>query len=344
MTDRVTVIAEAGVNHNGDPEMALSLVDAAAAAGADLVKFQTFKADRLAVAAAPKAAYQKATTDTAESQLAMLKSLELSDAMHEAVKARCAAQGIEFFSTGFDIDSVDYLYELGQRRFKVPSGEITNLPLLRRIGQYGLPVIVSTGMSTLDEIDAALAVLEAAGTARESITILHCTTEYPAPYNDVNLRVLETLRATFGTAVGYSDHTAGIEVAIAAVALGARTIEKHFTLDRSLPGPDHRASLEPNELAAMVAAIRHIEAALGQPEKVVTRSEAKNLAIARKSIVAKVAIAKGEVLSADNLTVKRPGTGVSPMLWDDVVGTTADRDYAADDAIAAPAAVARKRA
>ena len=333
MIERVTVIAEAGVNHNGDLGLAKRLVEAAAAADADLVKFQTFRADRLAVAVAPKADYQKVLTGSDESQVAMLKGLELSDDMHVEIQAHCAAQGIDFFSTGFDVESINFLYGLGQRRFKVPSGEITNLPLMRRIGCLGLPVILSTGMSTLDEVAAALDVLESAGARREQITILHCTTEYPTPYTDVNLRAMETLRQTFGTPVGYSDHTQGIEVAVAAVALGATMIEKHFTLDRSLPGPDHQASLEPDELTAMVTAIRHIEAALGQPQKVVAASEAKNLPIARKSIVAKKAIARGEVLREDNLTVKRPGTGLSPMRWDEVIGTAAARDFAPDDAI-----------
>lgn len=333
MMTRVTVIAEAGVNHNGDLALAKQLVDAAAAADADLVKFQTFKADKVVVASAPKAAYQQVSTDAEESQIAMLKELELSDAAHVEIKEHCERQGVEFFSTGFDLLSVDFLYELGQRQFKVPSGEITNLPLMRHIGRLGLPVILSTGMSTLDDIGAALEAIEGAGTRREQITILHCTTEYPAPYADVNLRVLETLREAFGTAVGYSDHTQGIEVAIAAVALGATMIEKHFTLDRTLPGPDHQASLEPEELTAMVTGIRHIEAAMGRPEKVVMPSEAKNVPIARKSIVAKAAIAKGETLTEDNLAVKRPGTGVSPMSWDDVVGTVATRDFAVDDLI-----------
>jgi N,N'-diacetyllegionaminate synthase len=327
------IIAEAGVNHNGDLDLARRLVDVAAEAGADLVKFQTFSAERLATAQAAKADYQRQNTAAAESQHAMLRRLELDAAAHEMLIEHCRSRGIGFFSTGFDVESVDLLARLGQRRFKIPSGEITNLPLLRHIGAFGLPLILSTGMATLEEVAAALKALEQAGTPRSLVTVLHCTTEYPAPMSDVNLRAMLAMRDAFGVPIGYSDHTNGIEVAIAAVALGATIIEKHFTTDRNLPGPDHKASLEPGELRAMVAAIRNIEVALGDGVKKPSPSEVKNRPIARKSLVAAVPIRAGEVLSAANLAVKRPGTGLSPMLWDEVLGRTARRDYAADELI-----------
>jgi N,N'-diacetyllegionaminate synthase len=327
------IIAEAGVNHNGDLDLARRLVDVAAEAGADLVKFQTFSAERLATAQAAKADYQRQNTAAAESQHAMLRRLELDAAAHEMLIEHCRSRGIGFFSTGFDVESVDLLARLGQRRFKIPSGEITNLPLLRHIGAFGLPLILSTGMATLEEVAAALKALEQAGTPRSLVTVLHCTTEYPAPMSDVNLRAMLAMRDAFGVSIGYSDHTNGIEVAIAAVALGATIIEKHFTTDRNLPGPDHKASLEPGELRAMVAAIRNIEVALGDGVKKPSPSEVKNRPIARKSLVAAVPIRAGEVLSAANLAVKRPGTGLSPMLWDEVLGRTARRDYAADELI-----------
>jgi N,N'-diacetyllegionaminate synthase len=329
----VLIIAEAGVNHNGSVGMARQLVRFAAEAGADLVKFQTFETGRSIAAAAPKADYQIAATGSNESQYEMVRKLELSRADHEVLIADCAAQEIGFFSTAFDTCSFDMLIELGLDRVKVPSGEITNLPFLRHVAGAGLPVILSTGMATIAEIDAALAVLEAGGTPRSAITILHCNTEYPTPMADVNLRAMANLGATFGTAFGYSDHTQGIEVAIAAVALGATVIEKHFTLDRSLPGPDHLASLEPAELAAMVAAIRNIEAALGDGIKRPSPSEAKNRPIARKSIVAARVIAAGEIYEASNLTTKRPGTGISPMAWDEIIGRRAPRDLVADEQI-----------
>jgi N,N'-diacetyllegionaminate synthase len=327
------IIAEAGVNHNGDLDLARRLVDVAAEAGADLVKFQTFSAERLATAQAAKADYQRQNTAAAESQHAMLRRLELDAAAHEMLIEHCRSRGIGFFSTGFDVESVDLLARLGQRRFKIPSGEITNLPLLRHIGAFGLPLILSTGMATLEEVAAALKALEQAGTPRSLVTVLHCTTEYPAPMSDVNLRAMLAMRDAFGVSIGYSDHTNGIEVAIAAVALGATIIEKHFTTDRNLPGPDHKASLEPGELRAMVAAIRNIEVALGDGVKKPSPSEVKNRPIARKSLVAAVPIRAGEVLSTANLAVKRPGTGLSPMLWDEVLGRTARRDYAADELI-----------
>jgi N,N'-diacetyllegionaminate synthase len=331
MTHQTLIIAEAGVNHNGDLDLARQLIDAAAVAGADFVKFQTFNADRQVRRSAKKADYQAQVTDSTESQHEMLRKLELTEAMHRELIAHCATRNIGFFSTGFDIESVDLLVSLGQDHFKIPSGEITNLPYLRHIGQLGKAVILSTGMATMGEIEAAIEVLEQAGTPRAKLTVLHCTTEYPTPMCDVNLRAMESIRAAFGVAAGYSDHTLGIEVAIAAVALGASVIEKHFTLDRKLPGPDHQASLEPAELAAMVTAIRNIEVALGDGIKRLTPSEAKNKPIARKSLVASRAIKAGEIFTAENLTAKRPGYGISPMRWDEIMGKKAMRDFAADE-------------
>ena len=330
MTPKTLIIAEAGVNHNGDMALARQLIDVAADAGADLVKFQTFTADRQVTQAAAKANYQLQQTDQAETQHAMLRRLELSEAMHHALIAHCATRGISFFSTGFDIPSLDLLRGLGQTLFKIPSGEITNLPYLRHVGQWGGPLILSTGMATLGDIEAALGVLVRSGTALSAITVLHCTTEYPTPMVDVNLRAMLGIQAALGVAVGYSDHTSGIEVATAAVALGATVIEKHFTLSRSLPGPDHQASLEPAELSAMVRAIRNIEIALGDGVKRISASEAKNRPAARKSLVAARAIKQGERFSADNVTAKRPGSGLSPMLWDDVIGQVARRDFDPD--------------
>jgi N,N'-diacetyllegionaminate synthase len=329
----VLIIAEAGVNHNGDFELAKCLIDAAAEAGADLVKFQTFNAERLATHTAPKAEYQTRTTGEAQSQFAMLRQLELSAEMHETLIAYCRKCNIGFFSTGFDIESLNYLASLGADRFKIPSGEITNLPYLRHVGAFGKPVILSTGMATLGEIEAALEVLEAAGTPRTQITVLHCNTEYPTPMQDVNLHAMCSIRDAFGVAVGYSDHTPGIEVPIAAVALGATVIEKHLTLDRNLPGPDHKASLEPYEFAAMVRAIRNIEKAMGDGIKRPSSSEAKNKPIARKSLVAAKPICAGEQFTAENVTAKRPGTGISPMRWDEVMGLVARRDYQKDELI-----------
>lgn len=330
---RTRIIAEAGVNHNGDLALAKRLVDVAADAGADVVKFQTFSADRLVTRSAAKAAYQERQASHDESQHAMLRALELTRAMHDDLIDHCARRGIPFFSTGFDLQSIDLLVDVGLEEFKVPSGELTNLPYLRKIGAFGRPVMLSTGMATLGDVEAAIDALERAGTPRALMTVLHCNTQYPTPMCDVNLRAMVTLRDAFGVAVGYSDHTPGIEVATAAVALGATVIEKHFTLDRALPGPDHKASLEPDELRAMVAAIRNIEIALGDGIKRPTASERENVAVARKSIVAARGIAAGEMLLPDNLTVKRPGTGISPMRWDEVVGRVASRAYAADEAI-----------
>jgi N,N'-diacetyllegionaminate synthase len=333
MKTHTLVIAEAGVNHNGDMQMAKRLIDEAAAAGADLVKFQTFNASRQVTSSAKKADYQTQTTDSNESQQAMLQRLELTEAMHHELIAHCASSQIGFFSTGFDIESVDLLVRLGQEQFKIPSGEITNLPYLRHIGQLGKKIILSTGMATLGEIEVAIEVLEQSGTPRSMLTVLHCTTEYPTPMVEVNLRAMQTLHAAFGVDVGYSDHTQGIEVAIAAVAMGASIIEKHFTLDRTLPGPDHKASLEPAELSALVVAIRNIETALGDGIKRLTPSEARNKAVARKSLVASRAIKAGEIFSAENLTTKRPGNGISAMRWDEYLGKKAQRDFAADELI-----------
>lgn len=333
MRRQTLIIAEAGVNHNGDINLAKRLIDTAAAAGADFVKFQTFKADRQVTRSALKADYQSKLTDKAESQHEMLRRLELTEYMHHELIAHCKSRDIGFLSTGFDIQSVDLLASLGQNYFKIPSGEITNLPYLRHIGSMGKAVIVSTGMATMDEIQAAIDVLNKAGTLRTSITVLHCTTEYPAPMGEVNLRAMQSIQTACGVEVGYSDHTQGIEVAIAAVAMGATVIEKHFTLDRTLPGPDHQASLEPAELLAMVSAIRHIEVALGDGIKRPSLSEIKNMAVARKSLVASRLIKAGEKFSSENMTAKRPGTGVSPMRWDEIVGKTALRAYVEDELI-----------
>jgi N,N'-diacetyllegionaminate synthase len=333
MTNRTLIIAEAGVNHNGDIDLAKQLIDAAAYAGADLVKFQTFNANRQVTRTAKKAEYQVQTTGGTESQHAMLGRLELTEAMHHELIAHCAERNIGFFSTGFDIESVDLLVSLGQDCFKIPSGEITNLPYLRHIGQLGKTVILSTGMATLGEIEAAIEVLEQVGTPRARLTVLHCTTEYPTPMAEVNLLAMQSIQTAFGVAVGYSDHTQGIEVAIAAVAMGATVIEKHFTLDRNLPGPDHQASIEPAELKAMVTAIRNIEVALGDGTKRLTPSEAKNKPLARKSLVASRAISIGEVFTAENVTTKRPGSGISPMRWDEIMGRAAERDFVADELI-----------
>jgi N,N'-diacetyllegionaminate synthase len=333
MNNRTLIIAEAGVNHNGDLGLAKKLIDVAAVAGVDLVKFQTFNASRQVTRSAQKADYQTKNTGSKESQHEMLRRLELTDDMHRELIAHCAARNIGFFSTGFDVESIDLLLSLGQNHFKIPSGEITNLPYLRHIGQLGQSVIISTGMATLGEIEAAIDVLELAGTHRARITVLHCTTEYPTPMNEVNLRAMQSIHRAFGVAVGYSDHTSGIEVAIAAVAMGATVIEKHFTLNRNLPGPDHQASLEPAELKAMVAAIRNIEVALGDGIKRLTPSEARNKSIARKSLVASQLIKAGEAFSAQNITTKRPGTGITPMRWGEVMGRIATRDFAADELI-----------
>ena len=330
---KTLIIAEAGVNHNGDLSLAKQLIDAAANAGADLVKFQTFKAGHIVTRTAKKADYQKQTTDSIESQHAMLSRLELTETMHHELIAHCAIRNIGFLSTGFDIVSVNLLVSIGQDSFKIPSGEINNLPYLRHIGQLGKTVILSTGMATLGEIETAIEVLEQAGTPRAKLTVLHCTTEYPTPMNEVNLRTMQSIHKALGVAVGYSDHTQGIVVAIAAVAMGATVIEKHFTLDHNLPGPDHRASLEPDELKAMVKAIRNIEKALGDGIKRPTLSEIKNIPIVRKSLVAATGIRSGERFTKANIAVKRPGTGISPMRWDEVLRQSATREFAPDELI-----------
>jgi N,N'-diacetyllegionaminate synthase len=313
--------------------MARELVAAATEAGADIVKFQSFEASRSISVRAAKADYQRSSTDPGETQLEMVRKLELSPEAHRMIVEECRRLGIRFLSTAFDEPSFDMLVRLGIDRAKVPSGEITNLPLLRHIGRHGLPVIMSTGMASLGDIEAALDALTEAGTPRERVTLLHCTTEYPAPLEEVNLRAMQTLRVAFGVDVGYSDHTVGIDVPIAAVALGATVIEKHFTLDRTLRGPDHGASLEPAELKAMVAGIRAVETALGDGIKRPTPSEHRNRVAARKSLVASRPIRAGEVYTADNMTAKRPGTGISPMRWDEILGRTAPRDLEADEPI-----------
>ena len=330
---KTLIIAEAGVNHMGDLEQARRMISVAAEAGADMVKFQTFSAEQLVCRSAPKAEYQKHSTGAEESQYDMVRRLELTRADHRELIEECRKRGIGFLSTAFDPASFDLLMEFGVDIVKIPSGEITNLPLLRHVCRFGKPVLLSTGMAGLGEIEAALLAIEEAGTNREQVTILHCNTEYPTPMRDVNLRALQSLRRAFGLAVGYSDHTLGIEVPVAAVALGATVIEKHFTLDRNLPGPDHRASLEPDELCAMVAAIRNIEQAMGDGIKRPTVSELKNRGVARRSLVASRPIAAGECFSAENLTAKRPGSGVSPMMWDMVLGRTAPRAFDIDELI-----------
>lgn len=328
------IIAEAGVNHNGDLGLARELVAVAKEAGADMVKFQTFSAKKVASAGAPKAEYQTNATGAAVDQFGLLRQLELSRDDHERLIDECDRLGIQFFSTGFDPESLDLLVELGIDRIKVPSGEITNLPLLRHMASKKLPIILSTGMATLGEIEDAIGVFENAGLVREDITVLHCNTEYPTPMGDVNLRTMTNMGAALGVKVGYSDHTLGIEVSIAAVALGALVIEKHFTLDRNMPGPDHQASLEPEELKAMVRSIRNVELALqGDGVKRPSASEVKNRPVARKSLVALRDIAAGELFSPENLTSKRPGTGISPMLWDEVIGRPAPVAFRADELI-----------
>jgi len=332
--NKVLIIAEAGVNHNGNIDIAKQLIDVAAQAGVDYVKFQTFNSKNLVSKFAEKADYQKTNTnDETESQLAMLQKLEMSEEMHYQLIEHCRLKNIKFLSTAFDLDSLDFLHQLNIDLFKIPSGEMTNLPYLRKIGKLGKPVILSTGMCNLAEIGGALDVLLTAGTSRENISILHCNTEYPTPMGDVNLRAMNTIAEKYNVRVGYSDHTLGIEIPIAAVALGAVVIEKHFTLDKKMDGPDHIASLEPNELIAMVKAIRNIEDALGSAEKATSASEYKNIQISRKSIVAAKNIAKGEVFSEDNLTVKRPGNGISPMQWDQVIGEIAPSDFMEDQLI-----------
>ncbi len=327
------IIAEAGVNHNGSLETAKKLIDVAADSGVDAVKFQTFKAEKVISKFAKKADYQVETTDKEESQLDMVKKLELDVETHKTLINYCKEKNILFLSTPFDHDSIELLNELGLEIFKIPSGEITNLPYLRHIGQLNKKVILSTGMADIGEIEDALDILTEAGTKKENIIVLHANTEYPTPYEDVNLNAMVTIGKTFDIPFGYSDHTLGIEVDIAAVALGACCIEKHFTLDKNMEGPDHKASLEPEELKEMVKAIRNIESALGNGIKKPSKSESKNIHIARKSIVAKKAIKPGDILTEDNLTIKRPGNGISPMKWDEVLGSVSTKSYLEDELI-----------
>ncbi len=330
---RVIIIAEAGVNHNGDYQRAVDMVYAAKEAGADYVKFQTAVPELVISSVAPKAEYQKETTGNNESQLEMCRKIHLKLDDYVPLSELCREVGIGFMSTPFDLVSIDCLAPLGMDFWKIPSGEITNLPYLRKIAAKGGKVILSTGMSELPEIEAAMNVIEAGGIQRSDISLLHCNTQYPTPMRDVNLRAMEQLRSMHPGMVGYSDHTTGIEVPVAAVAMGAEIIEKHFTLDKSLPGPDHRASLDTAELRAMVNAIRNIELAIGDGEKHVSDSERPNIEIARKSIIAARDIKTGEILTEENLTVKRPGNGISPMRWDEVVGSRAIRDFKADHLI-----------
>ncbi len=330
---KVEIIAEAGVNHNGDLDIAKKLIEVAAHSGADFVKFQTFKAEQLATDVAPKAEYQKSEKLSHETQRKMLKKLEISEEMHVELIKHSSEFNIEFLSTGFDIESVEMLIKLGINVIKIPSGEITNYPYLKYVGSQKKRVLLSTGMSNFNEIAAAIDVLISSGTRSSQITVLHCTTAYPAPMSDVNLSALLSIRNQFSVAIGYSDHTLGIDVPIAAVALGATIIEKHFTLDRSLPGPDHKASLEPNELMDMVRSIRNIELAMGDGLKQAMPSETSNLIVARRSIVASKSIKAGEKFSESNLTTKRPGSGISPMRWNELLEKSANRSYEADELI-----------
>ena len=329
----VFIIAEAGVNHNGSVDLAKQLIEVAVDSGADAVKFQTFKAESLVSKSAQKAGYQKETTDVSESQFDMIKKLELDVNTHKELIAYCQEKNIMFLSTPFDHDSINMLSELGLQIYKIPSGEITNLPYLKHIGSLSKQVILSTGMSTLEEVGDALTVLISAGTSKENITVLHANTMYPTPFEDVNLNAMLTIQQECGVTVGYSDHTLGIEVDIAAVAMGASIIEKHFTLDKTMDGPDHKASLDPGELRAMVLAIRNTEKALGSSEKKPSPSEIVNKDIARKSIVASRSIRKGEVLSVENIITKRPGTGINPMKWDEIIGTEVAKDFKKDELI-----------
>lgn len=335
MINHTIIIAEAGVNHNGSIEMARQLVDKAVEAGVDFIKFQTFKASKLVTKTAKQAEYQQKNIGNGEdSQYQMLIKLELSPEDHEMLIAYCKERGIRFFSTAFDLDSIDYLHSLGLGLWKIPSGEVTNYPFLKRIAAYNEKTILSTGMCDMQDVKNAVEALYKNGLSKENLILLHCNTEYPTPFEDVNLKAMDALRNEFGVEVGYSDHTKGIEVPIAAVALGATAIEKHFTLDRSLPGPDHKASLEPDELKAMVNAIRNIEKAVGgDGTKHVSVSERKNIAVARKSIVAACDIKAGEFFTEENLTVKRPGSGISPMRWEAVLGQIAKRDFNEDELI-----------
>lgn len=330
---QTTIIAEAGVNHNGNIQTAKELIKVAADAGADIVKFQTFKAESLVTKNAEKARYQKTMTTKEETQFDMIKNLELNEVAHLDLMKCAEGENIQFLSSPFDIESIQLLDKLGMPVYKIPSGEINNLPYLRHISKRGKPVIISTGMSTMDEVKLAIDILIENTLSKDDITVLQCNTEYPTPMIDVNLNAMVSMCNQLDVKVGYSDHTLGIEVAIAAVALGAAVIEKHFTLDRSSSGPDHSASLEPNELKSMVTSIRNTESALGDGVKRPSESEKKNISIVRKSIIAKKGIKKGETFSENNLSTKRPGTGISPMLWDDLIGGIAEKTYQKDDLI-----------
>ncbi len=327
---RTLIIAEVGVNHNGDINIAKKLVDAAADAGVDYVKFQTFKADKLVNKDAKQADYQIENTGVVESQYQMLKRLELTDENHHILIDYCDKKGVKFLSTAFDFESIEFLKDKLDF-YKIPSGEITNLPYLIKVAKLKLPIVMSTGMANMQEVKEALAVLIAHGINKEDVTILHCNTEYPTPMKDVNLLAMKTIEKELGVEIGYSDHTLGIEIPIAAVTLGATVIEKHFTIDKTMEGPDHKASLEPNELKAMVAGIRAIELAMGNGIKTPSESEQKNIKVARKSLVALTDIKEGEVFNESNITVKRPGTGISPMKWNEVLGSRASRNYKADE-------------
>ena len=328
---KVFIIAEAGVNHNGSMRLAKKLIDMAVYSGADAIKFQTFKAQNLVSKNAPKAEYQKQTTNSKESQFDMIRRLELNLAAHKELIAYCKKVKIKFLSSPFDNDSISLLNKLGLETFKIPSGEITNLPFLKQIGSLNKKVILSTGMANLKEINNALAILTGAGMQKENISILHANTMYPTPMKDVNLKAMITIKNKFNITVGYSDHTLGIEVAIGAVAMGATIIEKHFTLDKNMEGPDHKASLEPNELKSMVKAIRNIEKAIGDGNKKLTESEKPNIDLVRKSIFTSKEIKKGEIFSEDNLITKRPGKGISPMKWESIIGKVAKRNYKKDE-------------
>lgn len=332
-TSRTVIIAEAGVNHNNDIEIAKEMIDVAVDAGADMVKFQTFSASNLVTRSAPKAPYQNSTTLSSESHLEMLKKLELSERSHRLLQEYCTVRGIVFLSSPFDLQSIDFLADLGLEIIKVPSGEITNTPYLRKIGSLTKKIILSSGMSTLDEIEYALSVLIEYGTTKDDIVVLHCTSAYPTPIGEVNLRAMCQIRDKCSVRVGYSDHTLGIEVPIAAVALGAQVIEKHFTLSRGMRGPDHKASLEPDELREMVRTVRNVEKALGNSSKIIFPSEEKNRLVARKSISALMNIKKGDIFSEKNITTKRPGSGLDPRQWDRVIGRIAARDIPLDELI-----------
>ncbi|MFC2097947.1 N-acetylneuraminate synthase [Bacteroidota bacterium] len=333
MSSKVFIIAEAGVNHNGDILIAKKMIEAAHEAGADAIKFQTFKSELLVTKTSIKADYQKASDSSSETQYQMLKKLELNRSDFEQLQKLCKKKGIVFLSTPFDLESIELLNDLGLEIIKIGSGEIINLPYLKYIGSLNKKIILSSGMSTLDEIKNAVLILNSSGTPKKNITVLHANTEYPSPYKDVNLNAMKTIAKNIGVKVGYSDHTTGIEIPIAAVAMGACVIEKHFTLDRKMNGPDHKASLEPDELKQMISSIRNIEIAMGSGIKKPSESEIKNISIVRKSIVAKKAINKGEIFTENNICTKRPGTGISPMEWERIIGSKAKKDYQEDDLI-----------